>query len=446
MEDDVKKRTALDFFRVLYLRKKAIGVIMASAAAASIILSLVLPKIYIGQVTMFPPKTFTAGGGGMSALVGTPVSPLVSPEPLKYYLGILATSAVAQNVAVRVPERSAQRIKRDVSAKTTRNNLIQITYFDRDPKIAAKAANAYAAGLNSYFSDLSHSQANRLFQFLEGELKKTNDQYNAANDSLRIFKEQNKTISLNDEVSHLISASAELEAARRSLVIDLAENDRRLNETQAELNNQLAEDFSTGSLVENPLIQQYQSKLNELEVRLAAVRQELTEAHPDVIQLKTEIQETQAGMQKEIQRVLDSKTRGINTIGEKLKGELVSLQIAHYALLAKESALNNVTGEMDSTMRAMPALAVRYAQLVKLTELYGKLRDSMATKLQDVRIQAEKEIESFLVVDPAVVPAHPEFPNLGVNLLVALGFGLLGSVFYCFLIEYIEGLLEETRS
>jgi uncharacterized protein involved in exopolysaccharide biosynthesis len=149
-------------------------------------------------------------------------------------------------------------------------------------------------------------------------------------------------------------------------------------------------------------------------------------------------------MQQEIRRILDSETRGINAIGERLKGELIQAQIQRSALLARETALQEVAASMDSTLRSMPAVTVQYAQLLKLTDLYGRLRDSMANRLQDIRVQSEKEVESFLVVDAAVVPPRPGFPNLGINVLVALGFSLLGGVFYCFLLEYIEDLVSES--
>jgi uncharacterized protein involved in exopolysaccharide biosynthesis len=41
-------------------------------------------------------------------------------------------------------------------------------------------------------------------------------------------------------------------------------------------------------------------------------------------------------------------------------------------------------------------------------------------------------------VDPARVPESPVFPILGLNVLVAVGLGLIASVFYCFLLDYIQ--------
>jgi uncharacterized protein involved in exopolysaccharide biosynthesis len=440
----MKRKTVLDFFRVVYRRKKAVGVIMAVAVGSAIVLSLVLPKMYEATVTVFPPKNLSGGSRGLGSLVGTPISAVLSPEPLKYYLGIINTTAVAEQVAARVPERSIQRLKRNLAATTTRTNLIQISYFDRDQKIAAKVANAYVEGLNAYFENLSQEEINRLSKFVEIELDKASKEYMAASDSLRAFKEEHKTVSLNDEISHLISASAQLEAQQRALVVDLEENRRRTQETEAELKTQLAEDFSSGSLVENPMVQQIQSRLNDLELRLTAAQQEMTEAHPAVLLLRTQIEQTKTEMQQEIRRILDSETRGINAIGERLKGELIQAQIQRSALLARETALQEVAASMDSTLRSMPAVTVQYAQLLKLTDLYGRLRDSMANRLQDIRVQSEKEVESFLVVDAAVVPPRPGFPNLGINVLVALGFSLLGGVFYCFLLEYIEDLVSES--
>jgi LPS O-antigen subunit length determinant protein (WzzB/FepE family) len=63
----MKRKTVLDFFRVVYRRKKAVGVIMAVAVGSAIVLSLVLPKMYEATVTVFPPKNLSGGSRGLGS-------------------------------------------------------------------------------------------------------------------------------------------------------------------------------------------------------------------------------------------------------------------------------------------------------------------------------------------------------------------------------------------
>src|ERR1700712_1514534 len=142
--------------------KRLIAIVTIAIAIASVVIGLLLPKVYTARTTLLPPVSQQQGGSAAAlaalgalggALGGLGGSATKSPDEL--YVALLKSDSVDRPLADRfaLMDRYEQRTFeglrkalpqyiRVVSDK--KSGLITVEVDDKDPKFAAELANAHA--------------------------------------------------------------------------------------------------------------------------------------------------------------------------------------------------------------------------------------------------------------------------------------------------------------
>jgi len=136
-----------------------------------------------------------------------------------------------------------------VSVNVTQEGLISLSYEDKDRIRAAKVANRFVEELDRINRETSASQAKNARTFIEERLAQTQKELTQAEENLREFKEENKTILLNDQMKAAIEKAADLKAQLVSSEIDV---------------NVLSKTMSPS----HPQIKSLRSRINEIKKQL----------------------------------------------------------------------------------------------------------------------------------------------------------------------------------
>ncbi|MFO0768815.1 MAG: hypothetical protein U0231_19010 [Nitrospiraceae bacterium] len=83
-------------------------------------------------------------------------------------------------------------------------------------------------------------------------------------------------------------------------------------------------------------------------------------------------------------------------------------------------------------------MQANYQELSRRVDQYQRLADNLQTTIEEIAAQRSHDMKSLVIVDRAVPPKNPIFPDPVINTLVAIGLGLVGGIFYAFLIDYTE--------
>jgi tyrosine-protein kinase Etk/Wzc len=109
-------------------------------------------------------------------------------------------------------EKTLKVLFSNVSIQVTAEGLISLTYEDKDKNRAASVANRFVWEMDRINREKSTSQAKNARIFIEERLAQTQKDLSRAEEDLRRFQEENKTIFLDDQMKAAIEKAAELKA------------------------------------------------------------------------------------------------------------------------------------------------------------------------------------------------------------------------------------------
>ncbi|MCX7919968.1 MAG: Wzz/FepE/Etk N-terminal domain-containing protein [bacterium] len=222
-----KDLTIVDYLRPLIRYRRFIVWFWLIAVITSIIISLLLPKIYSATALIAPPNTAENTAGilsslGVSGQMGAfAASFLGIPSSADFYIDILNSRIIAETLIdrfnlmqvykTRYREDTIISLADHTLIKKTKGELIQITVEDKDPNRAAALANAYVDELDKLTRQLGMDNAGRMRVFLEKRIAETKRELQTAEEKLKNFQAEHKMIALDEQTKAMVVGAAELE-------------------------------------------------------------------------------------------------------------------------------------------------------------------------------------------------------------------------------------------
>ena len=216
----------LDLLIVLAKRKRQIFRFTAGAAILSVIVSLLLPKIYTASTTILPPQqgqsTASAMLGQLGALAGMAGGSLGIKDPDDLYIGMLKSRKVQDDIVSRFDLRKIYHSKKMIDARKSlegnsriasgKDGIISIEVDDRDPQRASEIANAYVDELNRLTSNLAVTEASQRRLFFEKQLNLVRDNLSKAEYDLQKLQAKTGLIQLYPQEKEIAESNAKLRA------------------------------------------------------------------------------------------------------------------------------------------------------------------------------------------------------------------------------------------
>lgn len=445
----MKQRNLMDLFHAVYRRKIVILLIIMSSLLTAGILSKMLSPIYEAEVLLLTSSQTSNYGLGLSAIGETGsyvLTNLPNKEMRAVYLGMLGSVTVARYVAANVPERKLRQIRRSAKFGINKNNIMKINVLDKDPNMAAKIANLFAESFGRFLENISSQEAKSMRVFSEEQLRIAYDELTAAEEKLKTFKERHELSSIEEQVSSLVEENAKLESERRLLMVDIQENETQLQSTEKLLGEQTKMEKYSEIIADNPIVEQLRSNLVALEVQLAGVKSDYGDSHIRTVAINTQIEEAKNQLKEEVEKLVVSETSRIDPVYENLTQNFVALQVTKSSLQARKEALDVVIQQVGDLLSEMPERSQEYARLLRDMNQAEEVYKMMDLKVEDAKMEEAHVSERLIIVDKASVPEAPAFPRLKINILVSFGFSIIISIFFCFLLEYIEDLRKSDSS
>lgn len=200
----------------------------------AVVASLVLPPRYTATAQLLPPSdegdiygmtSLLGGGGGIGSSLSKLKSGLTGASTSSdLIIGILGSRTVMQHVAEQCslaqhygirkpsPEKSVRRLKDMSKFASSDEGIVRIAVEANTPGFAAKVANAYVAGLDSFLRYSNISRGHNMRVFIEKRLGQLDTSLAAASDSLKAFQQANKVVAVDDETKAAIDAYAKMKS------------------------------------------------------------------------------------------------------------------------------------------------------------------------------------------------------------------------------------------
>jgi len=299
--------------------------------------------------------------------------------------------------------------------------LLKIKVQDHDPEIAAKMANALA---NAY---IEFNLANRLeysqntMGWMTEQLYDVQKKLEDAEADFLAYKRKTKLFSVEGRQGMITNKMNEFNDTY------LATRNQRM-----ELEAKLAELKRLGgssnrrnivhirSLIENPLIDNLYNQLIEAEVEYSRAGKIYKGKHPKLTQIQTQIENTRAKLNGEVQK------------------ELESMKAQQAVLAAREQVILKTIDDFENEAMETNKKELEYTILQRNMETQQKMHDILLSKLKETNISSNVDVSNIRITESAVPENIPVKPRKVRNIILGLILGLMMGVGLAFLREYMD--------
>lgn len=348
------------------------------------------------------------------------------------------------------------RLRDRTTVKSTKSNLFTITNENTDPKRASEIVQA----LISIFveSNLGNSRTDMAsaFRFLDQQIQDYQRQLEEAEGRLAAFKQRH-----TDMLSGVGGYQARVETAKgavSNLEVELKEALTERDILQRELAG--TPPFLTqvargprGEMLTSPVALQIQ----QLENGLRQMMLTMTEQHPDVINMKKQIEDLRA-LQREQQargetasaQAAGDGTPGIpNPAHSQFKMQLVQKETEIAKLQDRLARARDTVARLQQASSQAPQVEADLKRLNRDYDVIKSRYDELLARRESARMSRDREASGdkvqFRIIEPPQVPTKPSGPNRLLLLNIVLPFALITGIGVALVLSLISDAFSDAR-
>lgn len=409
----------LQFIRILRARYKIVLFVFLVTVLTTLAVSLLLPKSYKASTTVL--------------LINKGVDPVTGHTlPIQLMHGFMATQLdvisstrtalmvvdrlkLDQSPAIRQRfENSGEEtgIQQWLAAMLTKNltiepsresNVITIGFRGTDPAFVAAIANAFAAAYQEMSIRLTVEPSQQASAYLSNQLNALREKLEQAQNKVSRFQQEEGIVDVDNrldiETRRLNELSTKLVLAQNEIMGSV---ERGSDRAAGEL-----------SVVNNALINGLKANLVQAEARLADTGERLGVNHPE--------------------------HEGARAQVAKLKAELAKhTRITSRGAIMRENEVREALEAQKTRVLALQQARDELKLLLREAEGAQHAYDSALQYLNRIRLEGRSNLSSVSILDPAVIPASHDSPNVKLNLAVSVFLGGLLGMFFGLLVEMLD--------
>ncbi|HUQ93351.1 MAG TPA: polysaccharide biosynthesis tyrosine autokinase [Bryobacteraceae bacterium] len=276
--------------------------------------------------------------------------------------------------------------------------LLLLSYRSPDPQMAADVSNAIAQSYLEHTYNIRYRASASLTAFMEKQIEELRAKMERSGSALMQFERELNVISPEDKTNILSSRLLQLNTEYTN-----AQSDRVRKEAAFSSVKNGSMEAAQVSVQGEPL-RRLTEKLNEALEKFSQVKSHYGSAHPEFRKA--------AAYVAEVQR-LHEKT-GANIVQR--------VEIEYQEAINREGMLQKAVQQTKSEFDHLHSRSFEYQSLKREAEADKKLYEELVRKIKEAGINASFQNSSIRIADPARPAGKPVFPNINLNIALALLF------------------------
>lgn len=321
-------------------------------------------------------------------------------------------------LAVNSLDATAAQIRSALGTRAVpATDLIEISYTAGDPETVRDVTNAAARAYQAFSSEGQRNTATQKTRFIEQSLQEQARALAIAQDSLKWFKEQNQTASVNDEAKGLFASIQKLEADKVEL-----ETERRVYESLVgkvvatdTVDDELRRLAGTGVLTKNMAIaskfEQWQDLMQERQKLL--LQGSMLPNNPDLLRYSQAISDAKRDIRAATEIYLTGLRNRLTTIDQTI-------------------------ASMKGQSERYPPLEAQELRLSANVDLQQKMYVDLQSQLQMARIAESADGGTVRIIDAAMLPTYAVSPNRRRAFFMSIALGLAMGIGIAVLLERLD--------
>lgn len=336
-------------------------------------------------------------------------------------------------------KRAVNILREMVSVSSVKDTkIVSISVETKYRLLADDIANELANVYNEQLTDMAKKPITIKKQFLEKQLPETKKVLENLIEEVKTFKEETGIFILSEEGEYLLDIikSYDNQINENKIQIQTTLNSINYNKDKIKEIDQTVIQSETISL--NPIVNELRSKLTSLNIKLASLQKLYPPTDSNIILTKTEIEETQSELTKQVTRIVTSEQKVENPIYRTMLADLVKNEIELQILQSNLEALKLNREEYQRRLYKLPSLEQELLAIERELAVQEELYTMIRKQLEEVKITEAAVIGSSYIVDSAIVPDRPIKPNKKLTLAIGGVLGIFLGVLVIFVIEFFN--------
>lgn len=323
-------------------------------------------------------------------------------------------------------------------------DFMEITVESPSPKEAAQIANIYANVYKQFNLLESRKQLTQIKDFLTIQKEEKFEELMVAEENIKVYQAQGGGIELNAQAKAMIGTLTQFESQKNATRIELAIENRKLEQYKAELAEKdpsLTKYFDLQS--EQPSIEMLQKEIANIETQKSialagrgdkAQKQMLVQDYDARLgELKRQLKENIASYQSKVYSASPAEVKALSS-------KIFESEVKVQSLQAQNYQLSQVLGEYESDFQALPAKSLELARLERTRQSLEKLYLVLQDKYQEALLNEQSTAGNVLILSSARPPYSPSKPNR----IKIIFIGLIAGLFVALGFVYFKNFLDKT--
>jgi protein tyrosine kinase modulator len=309
-----------------------------------------------------------------------------------------------------------------------RDALFAVSYQGKDPKLVRDLVETLVKEFIDDSVQFQRADAVGAYEFIDAQLKEYQKKLALSDRSIREFRERNPNMVPQTE-SSIIGRIENFQTARIDGEIRLKELQRKRASLQKQLAGEKELTVAFVSRDGSP-----ESRLNYLTNQLMLLMTKYTADYPEVIKVKSEIDE----LQKQIAQASNAEnnssasagaeTKALNPVYRQIKEEMQRTDTEIESLIARMEEMGKQQNVGRKILGQMPREQEEWTSLQRDRNVFQNIYNDLLQKLENARVSKNLELAdkttTYRVVDSPLLPRVPVKPNRVVLIIAGLVLGI----------------------
>jgi len=410
----------LNYLKLVKKRGYLFVAVALAVMTAAIAYCYSLPKAYQADSTVFVESNVINNlvkGLAVSPDTGDPIRvikfALLSRDNLRKTLQEVRPELVSEE---KIQETIAS-LQKETEISTNGKELFKVSIVHTNPVFAQQYINTLISTYVKGSLIGKREETAGASQFLDQQLAQFRNKLDQAEDNIIAFRKSLGGSAVMDEKS-LLDAITAYRRQIEEIDLSLSTLKNRRKQLQSE---------PTASVATTTVGGQVESEEVQLQKRLQELLRTYTENYPEVIRIRSELAVLQQ-QQKPGQTTANDVQSLRDLQAQEHKQALASFDAQIRSLADKKATLQQFMQQREVELKQLPETQKTLTALVQQRDSYRAIYEEMLLRLNQSEVSRQMELgdqaKTFRVVDSALLPIDPIYPDMAKLILMAISAGL----------------------
>ncbi|MEH2290357.1 GumC family protein [Nostoc sp.] len=322
-------------------------------------------------------------------------------------------------------------------------DVVQLSYKGGDSELAAKIVNKVIDSYIDLNIKANQNEARTAKQVLVTEVPKAEEVVRRAESKLRLFKETNKVVVLEQEATAAVDTISKLGNQISQALAQLDDVKGRLEQLSSEAQVDSRQGVIESELSQAPGVQKVLAQLQETESQLALERTRFSPEHPTITSLEEKVAALNNLLKERTGQVAGKAqiTQGSLQVGQLRQSLIADITRAQAERVGLERQIATLEQQQNAYIKRannLPRLEQSQRELERKLQAAQTTYETLLKKRQEIDIAQNQKIPNARVISYALIPDKAEGPRKMLFIVGGAGVGFFLGIIVAFTLDLID--------